>query len=363
MHSLFQTLRKTSIPCLVLILASTQILAQGRTNPRELPVIELDEYEVIYSQSNFMPQFRFKSPQFTYYEVPDLPRGDMILALNFIDQYRQNEIPGKYKWAGLLNFPVMDGYGIGHVKWLCLYMYDDVMYGFDPAALTESDRRFVVPIRFEDRLKASVLYQFAESYVETIFPETIDTFLPGSDGDADDYAAATSNMVIQEIESGRIQPILSSQWDKEPTDLVRMVYQFFQNPNPSQSADPTMGPGDDYRWFYWDFGIDLSWENIDRELGGIRVGEEIQLARQLVAPRWSQKVVFHYKKGLLFWNLDNISSIMLFNVGQGLFAYSPRLGVWRTDATVAHLNNPDLLKSKLRYPGINNVERIELVAN
>lgn len=355
---------KFSLTCMILLWLGNTIIARESMNPRELPVIELDEYEVIYSRTDFMPQFRFKSPQFTYYEVPDLPRGDMILALNFIDQYRQNDVPGKYKWAGLLNFPIMDGYGIGHIKWLCLYMYDDVMYGFDPAADRESDRRFVVPIRFEDRLKASVLYQFAESYASTIFPETIDSFLPGYNGDAWDYAAASSNLIVQEIEAGSIQPILDSQRDKEPTDLVRIVYQFFQNPNPNQSADPTMGPDDNYIWnTYWSFGLDLSWETINRELGGVIVSDELQRAQSLVAPRWSQKVVFHYDKRLLLWNLDNISSIMLFNVGKGLFAYTPRLGVWRTDATVAHLENPELLKSKLRYPGIRNVERIELVPN
>ncbi|MEX0322728.1 MAG: hypothetical protein AB3N63_11250 [Puniceicoccaceae bacterium] len=363
MNSLLKTLRLACMTCLILVIAGPVHSAQKWLNPRELPVIELDEYEVIYSDSSFMPQFRYKSPEFTYYDVPDLPRGDMILALNFIDQYRLNDVPGKYKWAGLLNFPVMDGNGIGHIKWLCLYMYDDVMYGFDPAADRESDRRFVVPIRFEDRLNRAVLFQFAESYVETIFPETYDTFLPGGLDDAWDYASVSSNMMITSIEAGQILPVLSSQQGKDPLDLVRLVYQFFQNPNPAENADATMGPSDAYRHSYWAIEIDLSWENIDRELGGVRVADEIQRARRLIAPRWSQQVVFHYKKGLLLWNLDNISSIMLFNVGQGLFAYTPRLGVWRTDATVAHLDNPDLLKTKLRYPGIRNVDRIELVPN
>lgn len=357
MCSFLSKLRESSIPCLVFIIACSTLYGDKWINPEKLPVIELDEYEVIYSDSNFMPQFRFKSPQFSYYELPDLPRGDMILALNFIDQYRLNTVPGKYKWAGLLTFPVMDGYGIGHIKWLCLYMYNDVMYGFDPVAKAEADRRFVVPIRFEDRLKKSVLYQFAESYVETIFPETFETDFSLGFGDS------MPMMIIRDIEAGRIEPILTSQQNREPVDLVRMVYQFFQNPNPGENADATMGPDDEYRSSYWSIEFDLSWANIDRELGGINVGDEINRAKGLVAPRWSQKVVFHYKKALLIWNLDNISSILLFNVGQAIFAYTPRLGVWRTEATTVHLDNPDLLKTKLRYPGIHNVDRIELVPN
>ncbi len=351
-----------------------------------LPVFDLEEYEVIYNQTDFDfdPQFNFKSPNFSYFEVPELPKGELILALDFIDRYRQATIPGKHKWAGLLTFPMIDGQERHMIKWLCLYMYGNVMYGYDPSPRDEEssrivtttilgpmtvasdmnmnmemNRRFVVPIQYEDRTKASVLFKFAESYVESVSPMMEDTLVL----DAFSYGEEGFDDMTIEIPAGRIAPILSSQRDKEPEELVRLVYQFYEEPNPGMSADATMGPDDDFMRITWNIDVDLSLANLDKELGGLKIHDHIALAKALLAPRWSQKIKFHYKKGLLFWNLDNVSSVLLFNVANRLYAYSPYYGVWKTDAHASHLENPELLKSKLKYPGIENVERIELIPN
>lgn len=346
----------------------------------------MEEYEVIYNQTDFdfEPQFNFQSPNFTYYNVPELPKGELILALDFIDRYRQATIPGKHKWAGLLTFPMIDGQERHMIKWLCLYMYDDIMYGYDPTPRDEEasrivtttvlgpmtvfddmnmnmelNRRFVVPVQYKDRTNRDVLFKFAESYVESISPmieeELIfDSFAYGDENYSD---------MMLEIPVGRIAGILSSHRGKEPEELVRLVYQFYQEPNPGMSADPTLGPDDDFMRISWDINIDLSLENLNKELGGLKIHDHIALAKALIAPRWSQKVRFHYKKGLLIWNLDNISSVLLFNIGNKLYAYSPYYGVWKTQAHASHLEDLDQLKTRLQYPGIENVDRIELIPN
>lgn len=334
--------------------------AQDATDMKELPLFELEDYEVIYSDTGFNPLFRYETPQFSYYDVPELPRGDLILALEFMDRYNQSIVPGPYKWAGLLNFPVIDGYERRYIKWLCLYMYNNVMYGYDPVAEREADRRFVVPIRYEDRTKSSVLYQFAESYVETIFPEEEEYYYDFQDfsgGEEDGFIEETLEFIT--IPAGRIAPVLSSQRDRDQKDLVRLVYQAYVDPNPHQDAELAMGPGENFGKTKYEF----TWANVMKELGGYTVDEHVQLAKALVAPRWSQKVTFHYRKGILLWNLKNQASILLFNVGNRLFAYSPRFGVWKTEAFVTHLNDQALLETKLKYPGIKDVERIEFVPN
>ena len=365
-----------------------QLSARKPVELKDYPVIDLQEYEVIYNRTNFRPNFRYKSPQFSYFDIPELPKGELILALDFIDRYRLADIPGSKKWAGLLTFPMFDGDEIPSIKWLCLYMYDDVMYGYDPEPPTAQDprfnpmmysgavvrlddlemraemnRRFVVPIRFEDRMNPSILYRFAESYVESVSPRQ-DRFVYFRDMDGyDDNWRRSDGMFSYTRSAGRIAPILDSQRDKEPRELVRLVYQFYQEPNPGQAAESNMGPDDAFLKRDWSFAWNVSWETINKELGGFTVHDEIELARQLVAPRWSQKVTFYYKKDFLFWNLKNTSSILLFNIGNRLFAYSPRYGVWKTDGLAAHLDDLEFLGTKLKYPGIEYVDRIEFIPN
>lgn len=354
---MLKALLKTGFMLAVFVNSS---IAQNAENVSDLPLFELEDYEVIYSDTGFNPLFKYETPQFSYYDVPQLPRGDLVLALEFMDRYRDSKVPGDHKWAGLLNFPVIDGYERRYIKWLCLYVYNNVMYGYDPMANREADRRFVVPIRFEDRTKSTVLYQFAESYVETIFPEEEEYFYDFDDFDNPDGGTFSSETLeFITIPAGRIAPVLSSQRNRDQKDLVRLVYQTFQDPNPDYDADASMGPGENFGKTQFEF----SWTNVMKELGGYTVDDHIQLAKVLVAPRWSQKVTFHYKKGILLWNLSNQASILLFNVGNQLFAYSPRFGVWKTDAFVTHLNDQALLESKLRYPGIKDVERIEFIPN
>lgn len=378
------TMARIAASLLALLIAHCSYSAMKSIDFSELPVIDLEEFEVIYNRVDFTPSFSFQSPNFAYFDVPELPKGELIMALDFVDRYRQATVPGQHKWAGLLTFPMIDSRERHLIKWLCIYMYDDVMYGYDPTPRDEAasriltptilgpmvvandpnlqlefNRRFVVPIRYEERTNQSVLYRFAESYVQSVSPESEDFFNATEFFDESGYMEEFAILTPE----ARIAPIVSSQKGKEPEELVRLVYQFYQEPNPGSMTDPTMGPNDDYLRFTWDFGLDLSRENIKKELGGFKVHDYIDLAKKLVAPRWSQKVTFHYKKDFLFWELYNKSSILLFNIGNKLYAYSPRYGVWKTDGLAAHLSDPELLMTKLKYPGIENVERIELIPN
>ena len=373
-----------AVSLLALLLANGGYSAMKSIDFTELPVIDLGGFEGIYNRVDFTPSFSFQSPKFAYFDVPELPKGELIMALDFIDRYRQATVPGEHKWAGLLTFPMIDSQERHLIKWLCLYMYDDVMYGYDPTPRDEAasrimtttilgpmvvandpnmqlefNRRFVVPIRYEERTNHSVLYRFAESYIQSVSPESEDFFNATEFFDESGYMEEFAILTPE----ARIAPIVSSQKGKEPEELVRLVYQFIQEPNPGRLNDPTMGPNDDYLRFTWDFGLDLSGENIKKELGGFKVHDYIDLAKKLVAPRWSQKVTFHYKKDFLFWDLYNKSSILLFNIGNKLYAYSPRYGVWKTDAIASHLEDPALLKTKLKYPGIEHVDSIELIPN
>lgn len=378
----------TSMSLAVLTTTATSF-AMKSINFDDLPVFDMEEYAVVYEQVEFTPQFSFKSPNFSYFNVPELPKGDLILALDFIDRYRQSTVPGKHKWAGLLNFPMIDSSERGMIKWLCLYMYDDVMYGYDPSPrdeeasrivtttvmgpmtvqndmnmFMEMNRRFVVPVQYEDRENASVLFKFAESYVEAVSPGSqTDLMMEGIFLGYEFLEEEFMDGFSVETPPGRIGPVVSSQQGKEPEELVRLVYQFYQDPNPGMSADPTMGPDDDFLRMDWRFDLDLSLKNIDKELGGLNIHDDIELAQKLISPRWSQKLTFHYKKGLLLWNLDNASSVLLFNIGNKLYAYSPRYGVWKTQATSSDLEDLAVLKTKLQYPGIDYVERIELIPN
>jgi hypothetical protein len=45
------------------------------------------------------------------------------------------------------------------------------------------------------------------------------------------------------------------------------------------------------------------------------------------------------------------------------FRFDPPWGDWRTDTHIAYIKDPALLSTKLKYPGIKNVERIEFIPN
>ena len=106
-------------------------------------IFDLDELEVLGSK-NERPDLVFKgeSPQITYYTPPKLPKGEIIMALDFIDRYREAPVPGPAKWAAILSFPWIDGREQRFVEWLCLYLWDGRIYGFSPSARFERNKRF-----------------------------------------------------------------------------------------------------------------------------------------------------------------------------------------------------------------------------
>jgi hypothetical protein len=320
------------------------------------PLFDFEEFVVNYHPTDFAPAFRVENPQFTYYESPQLDRGELILALEFMDRYREGVIPGQHKWSGMLHFPVVDGEDRMHLKWLCLYFYNDRMFGYDPSSEYKSDRRFFVPISYENRLDKDVLFQFASSYVESIYPAREDEIYL-YENEVDPYDPDSGFTEVIEtiyIDAGRIAPVLSSQKGKDAKQLVRLIYQYGVDPNPDAGTTVAFGPPED-------FGkSEFSWAAVGEELLGYK--DNIEIARQLLAPRWSQKIYFHYTRDL--WILPDQEakvSALLFNIGTRLYVYSPKYGVWRTGATINDLAQRERLTAKLKYPGINEIDRVEFV--
>jgi hypothetical protein len=348
--------RRFALPLITAAVLNTAISNPADVAP-DSPVFEMDEVTVFESQTSFSPAFSNKVPQMSYYEVPDLPRGDLIYALEFFDQYREGEIPGRIKWCGLLYFPVVDGYERNHLKWLGLYLYNDRMYGYDPTALKEYERRFAVPIQPQDRARPEVLFKFAESYVESVFPGGDEEFLTGEFMDMGDggegYYEESYDMIY--IDPGRIAPVLKSEQGKKPEELVRLVMQFNEDPNPTAGAEAKIGRAEDAG------RTPFTWDSFWDEL--TYTPDFLEVAAELVKPRWSQVSKLHYKKDRFILGEKEYSPrVLLFNIGQKIYAYSPKYGVWRTQALLGDLNDPERLAARLQYPGVETVVRVEFVA-
>lgn len=320
-----------------------------------LPLFELDELEVIHSETEFAPVFGREHPNFSYYDQPDLPNGMFILALDFIDHYREAAVPGDVKWAGILSFPVIHGADRRILKMMVLYFYDNRMWGYDPGATYERDRRFAVPIQFEDRRNREVLYRFASSYVEWMYPggeeevyieEEVDQEDPSSQG-AGYYEFFT-------IEPGRIAPILDSQSGKSGEELVRLIFQYSE-PSQSPYAPVELGKGENSPK-----REKFSWAAFKAEFGP--GPDPVEVARELVYPRWSQGIRLRYKQKILgLFETNPSRTVLLFNVGDSILGYDPRVGIWRTRATVSGLDGTKMKLSHINHPDIEDIASVELV--
>lgn len=327
---------------------------QNVSSDDQLPLFDLDEVEVLYSPTDFAPAFDLKSPEISYYDVPELPNGDLVLALEFMDRYRETLIPGRVKWSGMLHLPVVDGEERPWLKWLCLYFYDDKMYGYDPTPQMTYDQRFLVPIRYEDRKNPEALYRFAVNWVEMAFPEREEEYyLYELDDPTDPDSFGQEIIETIHIPAGRVEGFLSSHKDKEPNELVRLVYEHSEVPNPGTGTAAKYGEAENVgkAKFTWD----------DFVKGFTEFEDYIEQAAALLKPRWTQRVRFHYERQFLFWDIDARSRGLLFNIGTRVFIYSPKWGVWRTNATIYDLDYPDTLHTKLEYPGVQEVVRVEFV--
>lgn len=331
-----------------LLVASAFAQAQAE----DLPVFELEELEVRHLEENFDPVYTKEAPTFSFFESPQLPRGQIILALEFMDQYRESRIPGSVKWAGILHFPLINSNEQPLLKWLCLYFYNDRMFGYDPAPRYESERRFAIPIRFEDRTNQAVLTIFAENYVLSIYPGGEESYLveavsadPEEPGMVDEYE-------YYDVPAGRIEAVLSSDRGKPASQLVKLIYQYNGEADPVAVAAIGPPPAVEDPPFSWkNFWASLSY-----------TPDHLETARSLLQPRWAQRAILHHVRDRLFLaDKPSQQEVLLFNIGMRIFAYNPDYGVWRTEATVQELSDEALLLSKIRYPGIQSVERIEFL--
>ncbi len=343
-----------SLIVFIAILALSPVVLCAQEDER-LPLFELDEVEVLYSPTDFSPSFKGDSPQLSYFDIPTLPHGELIVALEFMDRYRDTLVPGKVKWAGMLHFPVIDGYERWHLKWICLYYYNDRMYGFDSGPEAEWQRRFNVPIRYEDRKNPDALYRFAENYVETAFPEQQEEYYYVETMDPTDPTADFEEIwETIDIPAGRIAGFFKSHKGKEPKELVRIIYEYSEAPNPGAGSAPAMGKAK---------GVGrkpFTWSGFFEELTAY--SSHVEQAAEMLKPRWAQPVKFHYTNKFLFWDIKAKANALLFNVGTRIYTYSPRYGVWRTKATIYDLEDLDTLHTKLEYPGVGGVSRVEFVS-
>ncbi len=338
----------------VLLAAVSTFAQQNRSRDDQLPLFELDEVEVIYSPTDFAPSFGGDAPQLSYYEVPSLPGGDLILALEFMDRYRDTLVPGRVKWAGMLLFPVIDGEERKLMKWLCLYYYNDKMYGYDPSGKFDEEKRFFIPIKYEDRRNQDVLFRFATNFVEDVFPERDEEYyyVETSDPtDPDAYFEETWDTIT--IPAGRIDGFLTSHKGKEPRDLVRIVYEHSEIPNPGMGSRATMGEPEKVG------KKKFTWASFIEEFKA--PDDQLDLAAELLKPRWTQRVRFIYENKLLFWDIKARSRGLLFNIGTKIYTYSPKWGVWRTKATIYDLEDRKALAAKLEYPGVSKVLDVEFI--
>jgi hypothetical protein len=319
---------------------------------KELPVFELDAFDVIEDAKGFSPAFLKEVPTFTYYEQPDLPRGELILALEFMDRYRDAAVPGSVKYASLLHFPVIDGYDQLHLKWICLYFYADRMFGYDPGAQQEQERRFYVPIRYEDREKPQVLFQFAQSYVESVFPGGQEEFYMDEMLDPDDPTAGYEQVVEYiDIPPGRIESILPSEREMTSEELVRLVYRYREDPQvgaPISLGENKQGKTED----------PFSWADFWSEM--TTNPDPLEVAGQLLVPRWSRIAHFKYPRRILtLWQMEAKERVLLFNIGMRIYAYDEEFGIWKTDATVTDINEKRPLGGLVRYPGVGEIPVVE----
>jgi hypothetical protein len=351
----------------VLALAALTVMAEEMPKT-EGEVFDLDPREV-YAQKLEQPDLVFKveSPRMAYYEPPELPRGELILALDFIDRYREEAVPGEVKWAAIVTFPWVDGYEGKHIQWLCLYLWNGTIYGFNPTAEYDSEMRFVYPVPFEKREDRVELFAMAEQYVERISPEDMqviymeDIYGPqefetdpetGELTYSDEYYS--NDVEYIDIPAGRIEGWLPSHQGKKDLELVTMPYQFIENPNKNQTIAGTMGPSEQYQEDNSFWNKHFSFKIEKRE-------EPFDTARELLKPRWSCRAVLHYEKDVLFFkDVNHKAEVLLFNIGSSIWAYHTRYGVWKTKATVAMLSE-GRGANMITYPGIEEPERVLLL--
>ncbi len=354
-------------------LIGTLLVAISAIQAEDMPetegeVFDLDPREV-YAQKLEQPDLVFKveSPRLTYYEPPELPRGELILALDFIDRYREAAVPGEIKWAALVNFPWVDGYEGKHIQWLCLYLWDGTIYGFNPTAEYDLEMRFVYPVPFEKREDRAELYAMAQQYVERISPEDMqiiyleDIYGPQEfttdpeTGELDVTGEDYSNEVEYiDIPAGRIEGWLPSHKGKDNLELVTMPYQFIENPNENRTELGVMGPSEQYQedHSFWNKHFSFKIEPRDKPF---------ETARELLKPRWSCRAVLYYEKDVLFFkDVNHKAEVLLFNIGPSIWAYHTRYGVWKTKATVAMLSE-GRGSDMITYPGIEKPNRVQLM--
>ena len=321
-------------------------------------VLELDPFTVETERGPTAPRFGVPTPSFAYYELDELENGSMIYALEFMDRYRELPVPGAVKWAGILHFPWVDGYGRGTLQYICLYIYDDRMYGYNPSGDFDSQERFYVPLRFQDRMDPERLCQLASTFVDDLSPShEVELVVPVVDESFSDEGesvyAEYEEYEYVEIPAGRIAGFMPSDRGLEPRELVHMVYQMKGETVSTAPVEIGKTPREPQKG--------LKFGRLFNQPMGVQ--RDFLVARKLLEPRWAQRVIINYEKDTLFFGeVTRKRQVLLFNIGRSIYAYYPRFGIWKTEARLDDIMTPGAANGKVSYPGGAEETRIQFLS-
>jgi len=231
-----------------------------------------------------------------------------------------------------------------------------------------------LPISVDRKTDPEELYSMASNYVDEISPADVQViYMEELYGSSDAYSSSGSGfddpsggfsdpmedmdysteVEYLDIPAGRIEGWRPIDKGKKREELVSVVYQFIKDPNPDSVASGAMGPDEQYieanKFWKKNFSFDFS-----------PSPHPFETARELLKPRWSMIAILHYEKNILFFkDVNHKAEVLLFNIGQAIFAYHPRYGIWRTEATIfmiAEGRGSDLIT----YPGVEKPMRVQL---
>ncbi|MDP0498835.1 MAG: hypothetical protein Q7P63_01935 [Verrucomicrobiota bacterium JB022] len=342
--------------------------------PQDKAVYDLDAYVIEDTNREFTPDFKTETPRLTYFEKPRLPNGEFILALAFIDRYAVSATPDAYKWAGILSFPWVDGLGQHSVEHICLFYYDQKLYGWAPSD-EEEHRRFTAPLEPADLHRPYALLKFANGYLAEVSPagerwmssrssrdgqylELSDNYFRRTGGGMptpENFAESEGGLqkLLVKFDAGRVAPPGSGGSHTKLEDLVSIYYYFLEMPNKTLGESPIYGPEPGLERKGIDWGAIVGRQPVS-------TGDAFKTARELLGERWSQPARVKMRPQGALDNLPSYERVLLFSVDDSVYAYTMENGVWNTEITLGQLQAGDV-EEKLAYPGGYTVEGVELL--
>lgn len=321
--------------------------------PQSNSVIDLDPFSVEASNAGILaPNFRLQSPSFAYQNQPELPNGGLILALNFIDGYRELDVPGSEKWAGILQVPYFDARERFRYAWVVTYAYADGLWGYLPEAPTRALARFKLPLAVDQRFDLEKLAEIVGVMIQKITEEWPQSPISGWQSDDDD--GMDYDYDDWDPMYGRIGGVGDAA-GLPPEELVRYIYQYSGDAL-GGAVGSRYGPPEDLERRRFSF----------RDLFTTYPPEtrHLSIAKKLLEPRWSLalKVEVTLPRPLPFLpHGKRTHNILFFAVGNRLLAYSPSIGVWMQNASADSITSSQALIDAMVLPGGHRPSNVDVL--